>query len=139
MKICFKLNFVLIVMSIWPIFTLPPALADAGSPGTVVIENDGYRPDRKGPVHFSHAAHADNYDIICEACHHEYEDGENVWTEGDDVLSCNECHEADAGDTGMLRLKMAYHKNCQGCHKEKATRESGAAPYNRCNACHEKE
>jgi hypothetical protein len=139
MKIFLKLNFVLIIMFLCPFFTLPLALADAESLDTVVINNDGYSPDRKGPVDFSHAAHTDDYDIICEVCHHEYEDGENVWNEGDNVLSCNECHEADAGDAGSLRLKMAYHKSCQGCHKEKKARESGFAPYNRCNACHEKE
>jgi hypothetical protein len=133
-----KIYVVLVVMFFFPFFALPSALAETKPPHTVTINNDGYRPDRKGPIHFSHAAHTDNYDIRCEVCHHEYEDGVNVWKEGEDVLSCNGCHEAKAGDAGMLRLKMAYHKNCQGCHKEKASTGSGVAPYNRCNACHEK-
>lgn len=120
-------------------FALPSALADTESPDKVLIKNDGYWPDRKGAVHFSHAAHADGYDIRCDACHHEYEDGDNVWEEGEDVPACNECHETEAGDDGMLRLKMAYHKNCQGCHKEEPARVNGPAPYNRCNACHQKD
>jgi hypothetical protein len=139
MKIFTKPHFVLMVMFLSACFALPSALADAESPDKVLIKNDGYRPDRKGPVHFSHAAHADSYAIRCEVCHHEYEDGVNVWEEGEDVPACNECHETDDEDNGMLRLKMAYHKNCQGCHKVEPSRVSGAAPFNRCNACHLKE
>jgi hypothetical protein len=138
MKIFMKPYVVLMVMVLFAWFALPPALAETDPPDTVTINNDGYRPDRKGSVQFSHAAHADQYDISCEVCHHEYEDGVNVWTAGDDVLSCSECHEANTRDAGMLRLKMAYHKSCQGCHKENVSRKRGAAPYNRCNACHKK-
>jgi hypothetical protein len=139
MKYITKPYLVLMIVFLSALFALPSALADAESPDKVMINNDGYQPDRKGPVHFSHAAHTGNYDIRCEVCHHEYEDGVNIWQEGDVVLSCNECHEADTEDSGMLRLKMAYHKSCQGCHKKEPLRVSGAAPYNRCNVCHQKE
>jgi predicted CXXCH cytochrome family protein len=138
MKISMALFIVPMVMFLFAAFALPTAFSAAEPPSTVSIDNDGYQPDRKGAVDFSHAAHADSYGISCEACHHEYEDGVNVWTAGDEVISCNECHEAKEGDNGMLRLKMAYHQSCQGCHKEKAVRAGGVAPYNRCNVCHDK-
>jgi hypothetical protein len=138
MKICMALYVVPMVMFWFASLALPTVFSAAEPPSTVSINNDGYRPDRKGAVLFSHAAHADSYGISCEACHHEYDDGVNVWTAGDDVNSCHACHDAKDGDAGMLRLKMAYHKSCQGCHKEKKVRAGGVAPFNRCNVCHEK-
>jgi hypothetical protein len=137
MKIFIKFYFVLMVLFLSAFFAFQPALGGTEPPDTIIINNDGYQPDRKGPVHFSHAAHVDHYGVGCVECHHDYENGVNVWKAGDDVLACNECHESGAGDGGMLRLKMAYHENCRGCHKEEPSIES-SVPYNRCNVCHEK-
>ena len=43
----------------------------------VIIDNEGYKKDRKGPVEFSHRKHAQDYRVLCWECHHEYKDKEN--------------------------------------------------------------
>ena len=136
MKTLRSVKFIMMAVLIQAGAFMPLAVADTDTPETVVIENHGYQPDRKGSVSFSHGAHADDYEISCRACHHVYEDGVNVWEAGDEVLACNECHAATSEEDDMLNLKMAYHKNCVACHKTAAAEKGVEAPYNRCNLCH---
>ena len=108
-------------------------------PEEIVINNDEYRQDRKGPVPFSHLAHAEDYEVACTECHHDYEDGKNLWEEGDIAYRCSECHDPLESDGNTKKLLLAYHNNCIGCHK-KLVKEgtSEEAPYNKCFKCHEK-
>lgn len=108
-------------------------------PEEIVIDNEGYRQNRKGPVTFSHLAHAEDYEVTCNECHHDYEDGKNVWKEGDSVNKCSECHDPVDSDGNLKKLMLAYHRNCIGCHK-KLVKEgtSEEAPYKKCYECHEK-
>jgi hypothetical protein len=54
------------------------------------------------------------------------ENGKNVWKEGDKVQKCMECHNEPTvkgekklpKDKQKLNLKLAFHNNCQGCHKK---------------------
>lgn len=113
---------------------------DAGEmPEEIVINNEDYRQNRKGPVTFSHQAHAEDYEVACKDCHHDYEDGKNVWEEGDPVNRCSECHDPVSSDGNVKKLMLAYHRNCIGCHK-KLVKEgtSEEAPYKKCYECHEK-
>ena len=41
----------------------------------ILIENESYKSDRKGPVRFSHLDHSESYDVACTECHHDYQDG----------------------------------------------------------------
>ena len=108
-------------------------------PDEISIDNKGYKTDRKGPVALSHVDHAENYDVACAECHHEYKDGKNVWEENDPVKKCAECHSPLKSDGKIKKLSIAYHKNCKGCHKKLAKEEGGTeAPYKKCSDCHEK-
>jgi hypothetical protein len=108
-------------------------------PEEISIDSKGYKNDRKGPVPLSHLDHAESYDVACSECHHEYEDGKNVWEEGDPVKKCGECHSPLKSEGKIKKLSIAFHKNCKGCHKKLAREEGGTeAPYKKCSDCHEK-
>ena len=108
-------------------------------PEEIVIDSPVYETDRKGAVYFSHLAHYDDYEVACEDCHHEYERGENVWTEGDPVKKCGSCHDPSKSQGNVRKLSIAFHKNCKACHenlfKEDITED---APFKSCYDCHER-
>jgi hypothetical protein len=125
------------------IFVLPWRLTVAEEPSppdTIVIDNGGYEKDRKGPVSFSHLSHTEDYEASCDACHHVYQEGENVWKEGDAVKKCGDCHSPLESKENVKKLSIAFHKNCKSCHK-KALKEgvSEDAPFKSCYHCHERE
>jgi hypothetical protein len=108
-------------------------------PGEIYLENKVYKTDRKGPVRFSHSEHADGYVESCDACHHEYKDGKNIWEEGQPVKKCAACHDPSKSEGSVKKLNIAFHKNCKGCHKKLAKEGGGTeAPYKQCTDCHEK-
>ncbi|NLA75304.1 MAG: cytochrome c3 family protein, partial [Deltaproteobacteria bacterium] len=60
----------------------------------IIIENNCYRRDRKGPVRFEHVKHARDYKISCWECHHDYDkDGINAWSPWEESKGCSECHD----------------------------------------------
>jgi hypothetical protein len=104
---------------------------------SILIQNEGYANDRKGPVSFSHLSHAEDYEIACQKCHHVYRDGENIWQIGDSVQKCRECHSPEEKDGDVLKLGTAYHRNCKNCHKELMQQGiSENAPWKKCTGCH---
>lgn len=125
---------------IWGLVFLAGCAVMAGkSPApldTVLIDNQGYDAKQKGPVRLSHAKHNEEYGVACRECHHEYEEGENVWKEGDLVKRCAQCHSPMKEEGVKLnRLKTAYHKQCCTCHV-KVNSEGMAAPFEKCSECH---
>jgi hypothetical protein len=108
-------------------------------PEDIIIENEGYKSKRKGPVPFSHQDHFESYDVACTECHHEYKDGKNVWQEGHPVKKCHECHSPLKSEGKVKKLKLAFHKNCKNCHKDLAKEGiTKDAPYKKCGDCHQK-
>ena len=112
----------------------------------VQIENRGYEKDKMGPVTFQHRKHEFKYmnldgkRIGCTECHHEYVDGENVWTEEEDVKSCGTggCHDRlkTEGDK-QYKLRNAFHRKCKICHRDvRKAGKSEVAPYKKCSSCH---
>lgn len=101
----------------------------------ITIENQGYTSDKKGPVKFSHLKHNKEYDIDCVQCHHLYQDGENIWKEGDKVDKCVVCHDPVEDKDKAIKLQSAFHKNCRDCHSE-ANKEGKEAPSIKCTECH---
>jgi hypothetical protein len=103
------------------------------------IELGKDKSNRKGPVPFEHLMHAEDYGLSCKECHHVYKDGKNVWEEGDPVQKCSACHNPSETKGKVLKLRLAFHRNCKGCHKKLAQEGiSEEAPYRKCNDCHEK-
>jgi hypothetical protein len=100
----------------------------------ITIENN-YKDDKKGAVKLSHKKHAEEYKVACTECHHEYKDGKNVWKDTDPVKKCAECHSPDKKQENADKLNLAFHKNCQTCHKELKDKK---APFKNCNDCHQK-
>lgn len=102
------------------------------------IKSDAFTKLKKGAVKLTHKKHNVDYKIACEDCHHVYKEGKNVYKEGDPVQKCSECHDVLKSKGKVKKLMLAYHKNCQGCHKklEKAGKKTG--PTKKCNDCHEK-
>lgn len=109
-------------------------------PEEVVLDGKAYKTDRRGPVNFTHLNHAEDYEVACNLCHHEYKDGKNVWEEGDPVKKCAACHDPNKNQGNIKKLSIAYHKNCKACHQNLAkTGETKDAPYRKCSDCHERE
>jgi len=106
-------------------------------PEEIIIDNKVYETDRKGPVWFSHLDHAERYAASCGECHHDYQNGENIWEEGLPVAKCFECHDPDHNSGSLKKLRIAYHKSCKGCHKRLAADGGTSAPYKQCTDCHE--
>ena len=119
-------------------FAAAGILVAADSPDEICIYSDAYTKYKKGPVTFSHNTHNKDYKIACADCHHVYDGGKNTWKEGNAVQKCSECHDAVKSKGKVKKLMLAYHKNCQGCHKKlkKAAKKTG--PTTKCNQCHQK-
>ena len=103
----------------------------------ITIDNEGYNKDRKGPVLFEHKMHAYDYEITCWQCHHEYEDGENIWSPWGTTKRCIECHDPLTSQGNAFNLQKAYHVNCKNCHKEMKIFGEKSIAYRECNTCHE--
>lgn len=122
-------------------------LAIAADKGQDVIEFKGgavWPTPTKKNVPFSHKKHYEDYKIACTECHHVYKDGKNVWKEGDKVDKCEKCHtEATIQgekklppDQQKLNLKLAFHNNCEKCHKQvKKEKPDSKIPVT-CAQCH---
>ena len=112
---------------------------EESGPEDIVIDNEGYKTDRKGPVDFSHLSHTEDYEVSCNECHHDYKEGKNVWTEGDPVSKCASCHNPLESKGNAKKLSIAFHKNCKTCHRN-ALKEgiSEDAPFKSCYHCHKR-
>ncbi len=119
------------------LFITVGALTATDVPDDVAIENEGYKKDKKGPVKLSHKKHNADYKVACTECHHDYQDGKNVWKETDPVQKCSSCHSPLKKVGKTKKLQIAYHKNCKDCHKAVA-KEGKKAPFKKCKECHQK-
>jgi hypothetical protein len=59
------------------------AKADSNKLDLILLNNQGYKKKRKGPVEFTHKKHVYEYKVFCWNCHHDYKDGQNVWVPGE--------------------------------------------------------
>ncbi|MBC7357904.1 MAG: cytochrome c3 family protein [Desulfacinum sp.] len=125
--------------------TLIAVASDA--PDVITLNSSLWPEHTKGLVEFTHKKHAEEYGIACADCHHKYENGQNVWKEGDPVQKCEECHNEPTiqgekklpPDQQKLNLKLAFHNNCIDCHKKlKKENKDSKAPVT-CAQCHPKE
>ncbi len=122
------------------LFIAVDAMTATEPPDEILINNSGYKKKREGPVKFDHLKHSKEYGAKCTDCHHDYQDGKNVWKEGDPVKDCKECHDPNGKHKDSpMGLRYAYHDNCEDCH-EKVDKEEGknAPRKTKCRDCHEK-
>jgi len=114
------------------------------APDVISIKDALWATPTKAAVELTHKKHAEDYKIACAECHHVYKDGKNVWKEGDAVEKCSKCHNEPTiqGELKLppeqqkLNLKIAFHKNCQECHKKhKQEKPDTKAPVT-CAGCH---
>lgn len=59
---------------------------------TIIVENKGYKKDRKGPGSFDHKKHASEYKVPCWQCHDDLSDGKMIWSPWGGPKKCIECH-----------------------------------------------
>jgi hypothetical protein len=80
-----------------------------------------------------------------------YQDGKNVWKEGDEVQKCEACHteakapKAKEGEPKLSKAEKikkymysAIHANCTGCHKELKKANKELIIPTKCAECHPK-
>jgi predicted CXXCH cytochrome family protein len=115
------------------------ALIAADVPDEISVKSKAFETHKKAAVNLSHKKHNVDYKIACSECHHVYKEGKNVFKEGDPVQACSECHDPVKSEGNVKKLMLAYHKNCQGCHKDLETAGKPAGPTKKCNDCHAKE
>ena len=118
------------------LFLAVGALTATDASDDIMINNEGYKVDKKGPVKLSHKKHSVDYKVACTDCHHDYKDGKNVWKEGEPVKKCSACHNPLKKEGNTLKLNAAFHKNCKVCHKD-LVKEGKEAP-TKCKDCHQK-
>jgi predicted CXXCH cytochrome family protein len=133
-----KIYFLLGVILCIALFAGVGILKATDVPDEISIKSDAFKSYKKGPVKLAHKKHTVDYKIACTECHHVYKDGKNVFKEGDPVQKCSGCHDPEESKGNVKKLMLAYHKNCQGCHKELEKAGKPAGPTTKCNDCHEK-
>ena len=106
---------------------------------SILIDNEGYKKQRKGPVEFSHLEHAREYKLSCWDCHHDYKDEENVWVPWGKTQKCSACHDPKKKQGNVANLQKAFHLNCRNCHKDLLKQDKDTGPYRECSGCHAEE
>ena len=102
----------------------------------ILLNNQGYKKKRKGPVEFTHKKHAYQYKLFCWDCHHDYKDGQNVWVPWGETKRCNQCHDPKNKEHNKIMLQKAFHYQCKGCHKDLAKKKMKTGAYRKCGGCH---
>jgi len=103
-------------------------------PENILINNvKAYQKKQRPPVNFNHELHMEASE--CTACHHKYENGENVLDEGEleegnKEILCSSCH----SDKTKINLQKAYHRQCIGCHAQSTKEGQPATQF--CADCH---
>lgn len=127
-----KLTIVAVAAALLGLVFITGPAAAAEVPDEVSLHDPAFGEHKKGPVKLHHKKHSEEYKLSCIECHHEYQNGKNVWKEGDPVKKCSACHDVEKREGKKDKLKNALHKNCKECH-----RKAGKGPFKKCNECHQ--
>jgi hypothetical protein len=140
------LSFFVVLMFASTVALVVGAADKQQAPDSITIQSTLWPQVTKGPVTLNHKKHNEELKVACAECHHAYQDGKNVWKEGDPVKKCQECHNEPTiqmekklpPDQQKLNLKIAFHTNCQECHKKfKKDHAESKIPVT-CAGCHPK-
>jgi hypothetical protein len=113
-------------------------------PAEILILSPLWKEHTRPGVAFTHENHERKYRVACNECHHIYENGKNVWKKGMPVSKCEVCHNEGTvkGETKLSpdvkkkNLKLAFHGNCQGCHRKLKREDSESKAPTVCSKCH---
>ncbi len=113
-------------------------------PAEIIILSPLWKEHTRGGVAFTHENHEKKYKVECDECHHVYENGKNVWKKGIPVSKCEVCHNEGTvkGETKLSpdvkkkNLKLAFHGNCQGCHRKLKRENPESKAPTVCSKCH---
>ena len=133
-----KIYFLLGVILCIALFTSVGILKATDVPDEICVYSDAFKTHKKGLVKLTHKKHTVDYKVACTECHHVYEGGKNIHKEGDPVQKCAACHDPVQSKGKVKKLMLAYHKNCQGCHKTLKKAGKATGPTTKCNDCHAK-
>ena len=117
-------------------FQIKADTKDSKNLNEIIIDYEGYKKDRKGPVPFAHKKHAKNYGIACWDCHHDFKDGENIWVPWDETRPCIACHDPQKKDVTPIKLQRAFHYSCKRCHMKMADEINFSTDPRKCVSCH---
>ena len=106
-----------------------------GLPSEIRLQSPLWDNHTRGAVTLTHEKHVEEYKIACDSCHHVYQEGKNIWKQGDSVKKCVSCHDPIEAQGNVIKLQSAFHKNCRDCHRE-MSQEGREAPYRKCTDCH---
>ena len=117
-----------------------------GPPDEIFLKSPLWKTYTKRGVKLTHEKHATSYKIGCDECHHIYSGGKNTWKEGIHVDRCESCHDEPTvkGETKLppdlkkRNLKLAFHRNCQGCHRKLRKENPSSKAPTTCSKCHKK-
>ena len=142
--ICLLAGFIFMSYDRLPLFTAfageNESVDDEDNLDVIVINNDVYEKDRRGPVIFPHLKHAKDDKLLCWECHHEYDDGgNNIYVPWNSTLACADCHDPDEKVDNVVKLQTAYHLSCKNCHEKMKIYGDEPFAYRKCNRCHERE
>ncbi len=112
------------------------AKGDSTNLNLILLNNQGYKKKRKGPVEFTHKKHVYQYRLFCWDCHHDYKDGQNVWVPWGETKRCDQCHDPKSKEHNKIMLQKAFHYQCKGCHNDLAEKKMKTGPYRKCGGCH---
>jgi hypothetical protein len=113
-------------------------------PPEILVLSPLWKEHTKGGVAFTHENHEKKYKVACVECHHVYENGKNVWKDGMPVSKCEACHNEGTvkgetklpADAKKKNLKLAFHGNCQGCHRKLKRENPESKAPTVCGKCH---
>jgi cytochrome c553 len=126
-----KSIILLVVTALTLSLALAVSMSFASDPGPAEITLNA---DGKKPAKFPHKEHQDRLKD-CGACHHKDADGKQTpIAEGDKVVKCDSCHNADFANEKLRKWKDVGHGLCKACH----TKEKAAGAPTKCGACHPK-
>ncbi len=112
------------------------AKAGSGNLDVIILNNQGYKKKRKGPVKFTHKMHVYEYRVFCWECHHNYVNGEDIWVPWGETKKCSRCHDPKKKEPNEIMLQKAFHYQCKGCHKSLAKKMMKTGAYRKCGGCH---
>ena len=103
----------------------------SGEAGTMVLKSSEFVTSKRPAVKFDHIMHEEQ--INCQVCHHDFK----VFQDHNNGKGskCESCHTLEGADDIPVPLRLAFHKNCRGCHQKWHMWGRKSGPFT-CAGCH---